>query len=149
MAKEELRQRAIRLLAQRDHSRAELTRKLSSHGSADEVAEVVARMAALELQSDRRFAEQYVRSRGARFGAQRLRRELRQRGIDDELGARAIADALEGDEIDRAQRVWQARFGDAPHDPKEWARQARFLQYRGFSADIIHTVLKGRFDEPA
>ena len=106
-------------------------------------------MAALELQSDRRFAEQYVRSRGARFGAQRLRRELRQRGIDDELGARAIADALEGDEIDRAQRVWQARFGDAPHDPKEWARQARFLQYRGFSADIIHTVLKGRFDEPA
>ena len=149
MTTEELRQRALRLLAQRDHSRAELTRKLSSHGSPDEVAEVVSRMAELDLQSDRRFAEQFVRSRGARFGSERLRRELRQRGIDDGLGARAIAGALEADEFERARRVWQARFGESASDRREWARQARFLQYRGFSTDVIHRVLKGRFDESA
>ncbi|MCB1909320.1 MAG: regulatory protein RecX [Rhodocyclaceae bacterium] len=149
MAKEELRQRALRLLARRDHTRAELTRKLSSYGSPDDVAAVVAHMAELELQSDRRFAEQFVRSRGARYGVARLRRELGQRGVDGTLGALALASELDGDELERARRLWQARFGEAADDRREWARQARFLQSRGFTADVIHRVLKGRFDEPA
>ncbi len=149
MTKEELRQRALRLLAQRDHSRAELVRKLSSFGTPAEIDEVLRRMAELDLQSDRRFAEQFVRSRASRFGAGRLRQELKRRGIAAELGEAALVSELPGDELERAHRVWQARFGQPATDRREWARQARFLQYRGFSSEVIRRLLKGGLDEPA
>ena len=149
MTREALRQRALRLLAQRDHSRAELMRKLAPLGTPGEVAEVIDRMADLDLQSDRRYAESLVRSKASRFGAARLRQEFRQRGISPELGEQALATVATGDELDRARQVWQARFGERPADARAWARQARFLQYRGFASDVIRKVLEGVGDEPA
>jgi len=149
MTKEELRQRALRLLAQRDHSRAELVRKLSSLGTPAEIDEVLRRMAELDLQSDQRFAEQFVRNRAGRFGAGRLMQELKRRGIAADLGEAALASELPASEYERARRVWQSRFGQVAADRREWARQARFLQYRGFSSEVIHRLLKGGFDEPA
>ncbi|MCB1888284.1 MAG: recombination regulator RecX [Rhodocyclaceae bacterium] len=149
MTREALRQRALRLLAQRDHSRAELVRKLASLGTPEEIEAVLDRMTELDLQSDRRFAEQLVRSKASRFGAARLRHELRQRGIADELGDAALASELPDGEFARARTVWQGRFGHLPADARDWARQARFLQYRGFSADVIRQILKGTDHEPA
>ncbi len=149
MTREALRQRALRLLAQRDHSRAELVRKLASLGTPEEIEAVLDRMAELDLQSDQRFADQWVRSKAARFGASRLRHELRQRGISDELGEQALTRALPDDERSRARKVWESRFGQLPADSREWARQARFLQYRGFSTDVIRQILKGSDHEPA
>lgn len=149
MTTEALRQRALKLLALRDHSRAELSRKLSSHGSREEIEEVLDRMAELDLQSDRRFAEQFVRSRAARLGLRRLQNELAQRGIDPDLSAEALHQELPGGELERARALWQRRFGTCPADPRERARQARFLEYRGFSADVIGKLLRGIGDEPA
>jgi regulatory protein len=149
MSEPSLRERALRYLAQRDHSRAELARKLGSHGSAEEVEEVLARMGELGLQSDSRYAEAWVRSKAGRFGAARLRSELARRGVDRELVDEAIAGECVESELDRARSVWRSKFGALPADAREWARQARFLQTRGFAVDVIRKLLKEPRDESA
>lgn len=143
-----LRERALRLLARREHSREELRRKLSSTESADidanALAELLDDLAARRLLSDERFAEQRATVRGTRYGNARLKSELRQRGVAEDL----IAPALEaaGDETARANTVWQRKFGKLPESREEWARQARFLQARGFSGETIRRVLRREDD---
>ena len=149
MATTELRARALRCLARREHSRAELARKLAGHGDAAEVDAVLVRMSELGLQSDSRFAEAWVRGKAARFGSARLRRELSQRGLEAELIDDALAGADLEPELERARALWRTRFGSAPGNAREWARQARFLQSRGFSTDVIRKLLKEPDDEPA
>ncbi|MBN8442000.1 MAG: recombination regulator RecX [Thauera sp.] len=149
MSEPSLRERALRYLAQRDHSRAELARKLGSYGSAEEIEAVLARMSDLGLQSDSRFAAAWVRSKAGRFGAMRLRSELARRGLERELVDEAIAGECVESELDRARTVWHAKFGAAPADAREWARQARFLQTRGFAVDVIRKLLKEPIDESA
>lgn len=141
-----LREKALRLLARREHSRAELARKLEEEGNENDVTVLLTRFEECGLISDARFAEQFVSSRASRFGARRLQHELKLRGVpEDEAGA---ALALIGqDETTRARVVWARRFDVAPHDAKSWARQARFLQSRGFSADSIRKVLREQPDD--
>lgn len=149
MAETSLRERALRHLARRDHSRAELTRKLATHGSAEEIEAVIARMGELGLQSDTRYAEAFVRVKAARFGAARLRNELSRRGVERELIDEAIAGECSTPEIERARMVLYSRFHAPPIDAREWARQARFLQTRGFASDLIRKLLKEPYDESA
>jgi regulatory protein len=149
MAETSLRGRAIRLLAQRDHSRAELARKLAGHGSEQEIDATLERMIELGLQSDSRFAQAWIRSKSGRFGVARLRHDLAQRGVDREIIDSALASECPSDEIDRARAVWAARFGHRARDRREWAKQARFLQGRGFSSAVIGKLLKENPDEPA
>jgi regulatory protein len=144
-----LRERALRHLARRDHSRAELARKLAAHGDSEEIEAVIERMGELGLQSDPRYAEAFVRSRASRMGASRLRRELQQRGIDSELIASTLAEAELEPETERALGVLRSRFQQPPADAREWARQARFLQARGFAPDLIRKLLKEAYDETA
>ena len=149
MPEPSLRERALRHLARREHSRAELARKLAPHGSADEIDDVLDRITELGLLSDHRFAEAWVRSKAARFGTARLRRELAQRGVDrDTIDAAVDAEAGD-DDLDRARAVWRGKFGATPADAREWARQARFLQGRGFGTDVIRKLLKENPDESA
>ena len=144
-----LRERALPHLARRDHSRAELTRKLAAHGDADEIDAVIERMGELGLQSDTRYAEAFVRGKAGRFGASRLRSELARRGIDRDLIDEAIAGECVESEADRARAVLRGRFTEPPADAREWARQARFLQTRGFAPDLIRKLLKEPYDESA
>lgn len=142
----ELRQRALRLLARREHSRAELTRKLAAHGTEEEIANVLTQLETEGLLSDARAAGAYVRGHASRFGAARLRQDLRCRGLDPEL---ADADfAAIDDELERGRAVWAKKFPAEPTDAREWARQARFLQGRGFSTEIIRKLLKRPRSEP-
>ncbi len=83
-----LHERALRCLAQREHSRVELARKLGGLGSEDEVNTELDRLAELGLLSDARFADAYVRAKASRFGASRLRMELSRRGVPPEPPAR-------------------------------------------------------------
>ena len=149
MGEPSLRERALRHLARRDHSRAELARKLSAHGDADEIEAVIERMGELGLQSDTRYAEAFVRGKAGRFGASRLRSELARRGIDRDLINEAIAGECVESEGDRARAVLRGRFTEPPADAREWARQARFLQTRGFAPDLIRKLLKEPYDESA
>lgn len=138
-----LRQRAVALLARREHSRAELARKLGRFAAdAAEIDAVLDELGRRKLLSDDRFAEARARSLGARVGAARLEYELRARGVDAAAIARVTA-AARSSEIDRARAAWQKRFGRAPAGAAERAKQARFLQSRGFSFEAIRRIVGG------
>ena len=149
MGEPSLRERALRHLARRDHSRAELARKLAPHGETAEIEAVIERMRELGLQSDERYAEAFVRSKATRFGAARLRNELARRGIDRDRIDEALAGECVESEAERARAVLRGRFSSPPADAREWARQARFLQTRGFAPELIRKLLKEPYDESA
>jgi regulatory protein len=129
------------MLARREHSRAELVQKLSADGTREDIQAVLDQLEQSGLLSDARFAESFVSSRAARFGTARLRHSLRAKGIADVIIAAALpADA--DSEINRAREVWRRKFATPPVDRADYARQARFLQQRGFTGDTIRKVLK-------
>ena len=137
-----LRVRAMRYLARREHSRAELRAKLLPHVQENEDVDAV--LDDLEKRnwlSDARAAELMVSVRRPRFGTQRIAHELRQKGIAENLIGDVLP-KLKATELDAAREVWQKRFGALPHDQKEKAKHVRFLQSRGFSLDVIFKVLK-------
>jgi regulatory protein len=136
-----LKGKALRMLARREHSRAELTHKLSANGSREDIQTMLDQLEQSGLLSDARFAEAYVSSRAARAGNAKLRHSLRTKGVADDIIAAALPAPGEG-EIERARAVWRRKFGAAPIDRSDYARQARFLQQRGFATDIIRKVLK-------
>lgn len=141
-----LRERALRFLARREHARAELARKLAPHAeSAEQLAALLDELAARRLLSDARYAEMRVNARGARYGDARLAHELRTQGVADELVAEALAAG--GDELSRARAVWLRKFGAAPADATERAKQMRFLMSRGFAGETIRRVLRGDFED--
>ncbi len=143
MGVKEIRKKAMDLLARREHSRTELQRKLRQRfvDSEDEIALQLDRLAAEGLQSDQRFTDSYLRMRAqAGFGPQRIRLELRERGIADS----DIAAALRDTEIDwtaQLQRVYDKKFAGSPaEDTREVAKRQRFLHYRGFDAEQIRNL---------
>jgi len=146
-----LRGRAVKLLSRRDHSRAELSEKLAPLGSSDEINAVLDQLEQSGLLSDARAATAYVRGHAARFGAAKLRHSLHARGISAELIQSTLAQPELSGELQRARELWQRKFGKQPvpdaRDAKDWARQARFLQSRGFSVEIIRKLLTARDDE--
>jgi len=139
-----LRERALRCLARREHSRAELTRKLAPH--AEDAAEIERLLDELEGRgwlSERRVVEQVVHARRSRFGARRIERELLQKGISEDNVAAARSQLKEG-ELEAARAVWLRKFGGRPAArPADRARQVRFLQGRGFDLEVILKVIKG------
>ena len=144
-----LRGRAVKLLARRDHSRTELSKKLTPLGTTEEINAVLDQLEQTGLLSDARAAAAYVRGHAARFGAAKLKHTLRAKGVSADLIAASLAQHELGDELQRARELWQRKFGAAPAggDARAWARQARFLQSRGFSTEIIRKLLKSRDDD--
>jgi regulatory protein len=136
-----LKGKALRMLARREHSRAELAQKLADEGTREDIQAVLDQLERSGLLSDARFAESFVSSRAARVGNARLRHDLRAKGIADDLIAAALP-AEADSEIERARNVRRRKFDAPPADRADYARQARFLQQRGFAADIIRKVLK-------
>ena len=136
------------LLARREHSRRELQGKLLQRGfEPARIEQVVAELAGEGLQSDARFAAAYVHQRRERgYGPVRIRQELQQRGVAEDL----IADCLDGSDTDWSGQARQARCkrfgGRPPANLHERARQTRFLQYRGFSSADIRRVLDEKPD---
>jgi len=138
-----VRTAALALLAGRDFGRAELARRLERRGYPAEVVTVVVDgLVAERLLSESRFVEQFVRQHAGRgHGPARIRAELRERGVPD-TEIDAGLDAAAEDWARRAREVRRRRFGmSPPGDYAERARQARFLQYRGFSNEQIRAAL--------
>ncbi|WP_242521654.1 regulatory protein RecX [Motiliproteus sp. SC1-56] len=143
---QELYEVAIGLLARREHSRRELSDKLRGRaGDGGALDRVLDRLAEEGLQSDVRFAASFVRARVERGqGSLRIRQELGQKGVDSETQALALEDC-EVDWFERALAVKVKRFGGAPpEDRREYARQARFLSYRGFTGEQVQYALENR-----
>jgi regulatory protein len=142
----EARQVALKLLTRREHARGELREKLMAKGCTGAIAEeVVSRLESERLLSDDRFVESFLAARRARgYGPVRIREELRQRGVADETIGRWLD--MNGREWrDDLKVVRRKKFGARmPKSYSERAKQARFLQYRGFTADQIQTILNDR-----
>ncbi|GAB4168205.1 MAG: hypothetical protein Fur0039_06330 [Rhodocyclaceae bacterium] len=136
-----LRERALGLLARREHSRAELARKLARDADAGEIDAALDRLEREGYLSDERFAEAFVASRCARYGLARLRSDLRRRGVREPLIGEVLG-ALAPTEIERAREVWKRRFGCVPAGPRDYARQARFLEARGFGSEVLRALLR-------
>ena len=137
----DLRERALRLLARREHSRAEFARKLGQAGFATE--DIVPLLDEFETRnwlSDQRFAESWVADHRARAGSVKLAYELRQRGVRDDVIEAVLGDNRDS-ELERAREVWKKKFGTPPADAGEKARQMRFLQSRGFTSDVIRRAI--------
>ena len=135
---------AVRLLSRREHSTEELRRKLAARGYAEDgIATVVEKLAAKKLVSDQRFVSSYVQHHARRGqGPVRIRAELRQQGITDSQIEQEVS-AEETDWSRLAGEVRRRKFGaELPRTASERAKQARFLQYRGFNSDQIRAALK-------
>jgi len=141
-----LRSRALGLLARREHSRAELQRKLAPHTEdPQELIDLLDDLAQRGWLSDARFAEALVHDKQAKFGTSRLAYELRERGVEESVIRDQLAE-LKDSELERARQVWQSKFGVFPEDAKARAKQMRFLQSRGFGLEVISKVLRGYVD---
>jgi regulatory protein len=149
-----LRARALQYLARREYSRAELRGKLLPHkqAEADDVFDsrqaqpvdldaLLNDLAARGWLSDERAATQLIHAKRSRFGTQRITYELRQKGISEELISAALPE-LKDSELAAAREVWKKKFGTAPQDEKEKAKQVHFLQSRGFALDVVFKVLR-------
>ncbi len=138
-----LRERALRLLARREHSRAELVRKLAAHVRAeDDLESLLEDLLRRKLLSEERYAESRAHALSRKYGAARIAHELRVKGLDKGLAEQASG-AARATEVERAREIWRRKFRVAPKTREERARQMRFLQSRGFSFDAIRAVVGG------
>ena len=141
-----LKGRALRLLGNREHSRAELERKLAAHeAEPGQLQRVLDELQTKGFIDEQRVVDSVVHRRAPRLGAGRIRQELQGKGVPPALVSEAVS-ALRATELQRAREVWQRRFGAVPDDAKERARQSRFLAARGFSGEVIRRVLKAQDD---
>ena len=142
-----LKGRALRYLAAREHSRAELERKLKAHEETPgQLAHVLDDLQAKDFISEARVVDSVINRRAGRFGAARIKYELLNKG----LGAEAVAEAvtrLKGTELERAQDIWRRRFGELAADAAGRAKQMRFLAGRGFGGEVIRRVVSQLDDD--
>ena len=136
-----LKGRALRLLSGREHSRAELQRKLRSFEEAPgELAAVLDELQAKDFISEQRVIESVINRRSAKLGTARIQQELQGKGLDPQAVADAVSD-LRTTELARAREVWRKKFGEPALDAKARASQMRFLASRGFGGDVIRRVV--------
>jgi regulatory protein len=128
------------LLARREHSRLELTRKLRRRYPLDELEAALEALASEGLLSEPRFALAFARERMLRgYGPLRIVAELGERGVSEATAASALQEVCEEEGVDwrlQAQAALHKKFGieALPADYTERARCLRFLNYRGFPA---------------
>lgn len=136
-----LRYAAMSLLARREHSCLELRQKLLKRYPEPELVEtVVQNLAAEALQSDDRFAEAFVSMRKNRGqGPVRIIGELQQRGVSEAIYSRYI-DPSDEHWVESARTVCLRKYGSFASKPAQRAKQMRFLQYRGFTAEQIRRL---------
>ncbi len=137
-----LRARALALLARREHSAGELQRKLQPYvEEGDDLQALIQDFIQRGWISDERFAELVVNAKQKRYGSLKLAHALREKGVADALIAQATEEV---DDVANARMIWQKKFREAPASREEWAKQARFLQSRGFGFDVIKKVLNNQ-----
>jgi regulatory protein len=134
---------AIGWLARRDLSRAELSQRLRRRGiEPTEIERVLDDLVLLGYLSDARYAIAVVAQRKGRYGKRAIAHALSERGIAPDDAANALSQLAGSDESADALTLWQRRFGQAPRDERDKARQVRFLQARGYPLSVALSVLR-------
>jgi regulatory protein len=134
---------AVRMLARRDYSRAELSQRLARRGIArEDIERALDELAAAGYLSDARYAQALVAQRSGRYGKRAIAHALREKGIDAPDAQAAMAPLATTDEAADAMALWQQRFGVAPSNQREKAQQVRFLLSRGYGLSVALRVLR-------
>ncbi len=140
-AQPSLKNRALRLLSGREHSRAELERKLQGFEELPgSLAQTLDELQAKGFISEARVIESVLNRHAAKLGAARIKQELQGKGLNPQAVIEALA-VLKETEFERAQEVWRKKFGSPPADAQAIARQMRFMTARGFGSDIVRRVV--------
>ena len=160
-----LKARALRLLSLREYSRKGLASKLEESEARrlqraslnNKEPEVSGKPIALQIEevlddfeargwlSDERFAESLARRRSERYGPRKIQEELQRAGVDSNKTL-DLLQSLRDSEFERAKELWLRKFGSMAQEPKERARQYRFLASKGFSSAIVAKIIGGRSD---
>ena len=134
---------AVRMLARREYSRAELAQRLARKGlPRDEIEQALDALAEGGYLSDARYANAVVAQRSGRYGKRAIAHALREKGITAPDAHAAMVPLADTDEFADATALWQQRFGAAPANEKEKARQVRFLLSRGYGLSVALRVLR-------
>lgn len=145
-----MKQRALEYLGKREYAYVELTHKLKPYAESDdpraEIKTLLDDFVERGWLSDARFTEQITHVRQRKFGGHRIAKELREKGVSDDLIAKAL-DSIKDNELGNAQSVWQKKYGQVAASREEWAKQARFMQSRGFDISVIKVVLANQNNE--
>ncbi|MGP1677442.1 MAG: recombination regulator RecX [Burkholderiales bacterium] len=137
-----LHERALAMLARREHTRAEMTRKLSPHAeSPEQIEQLLDALAARGWLSEARYAESRANTLARKFGSRKIQYDLRSRGVSAEIVEQTLERSL-AQELENCRAAWQKKFGVLPQSAAERGRQMRFLAGRGFSAEAVREVLK-------
>jgi regulatory protein len=140
----ELKARALRHLARREHSRAELERKLAPHApDAEALRALLDQLEDRKQLSNERFAEQRAHVLARKYGPARIRHDLKAKGVAEHLIERASA----ASELEAARAILQRKYRAPAATREERARRARFLQGRGFSAEVVHRLVLRDLEE--
>ena len=143
---------ALRILTRRDHSRAELRKRLTDKGfDAEQVETTLQRCLDLGYLDDARYALTRATSlmNQGRAVGHRVLADLRQRGVSEELAEQALAAAREAcDEETLLADLLTRRFPEFNYDTApagEKRRVVNFLQRRGYQTGRIldHLMRKG------
>ncbi len=142
-----LRERALGYLSRREYSYKELQQKLQTYAEEqDDLPALLEDFKQRGWLSEERYTEQVVHARKGKFGSLRVAHELREHGVAEDLVAKAVAE-VKSDEVANARAICRKKFDALPTNREQWAKQARFLQSRGFSFDVIKQVLRDDPDE--
>ena len=134
----ELKARALRYLVRREHSRLELERKLAPYAESQQaVQDVLDGLLSRKHLSDERFAEERARSLSRKYGSAKIRQDLKERGVADEV----IEKLPTVDELARARSILSRKYREPATSREERAKRARFLQGRGFSYEVISQLV--------
>ncbi len=142
-----LRSYAFAVLTRREYSKADLIEKLALYAqNREEVLGLVEEFAQENYQSDQRVAEMTVRSQVRKGkGPNRIKLALHSKKLDQSL---VREDLKEIDWYAQAYELKVKKYGTAvAKDPKEKAKQIRFLQYRGFEMDAIFKAISRKPNE--
>ena len=143
-----LKKRALYYLGKREYSRLELQKKINAFAQELEIDTQNIKNLLNDLEgnnwlSDQRFTEQFIFSKKNKYGVEKIRYELKMRGVDDTIINSELV-KIKSENYLLAKKIWSKKFDDTPHSQEERNKQKRFLQGRGINIELIHKILSGK-----
>ena len=143
-AKISLLGRGIRYLSLREHSEAEIRKKLHPYAeNEEELNHVILQLKSKNFLSNERFSDSLIYKKANTLGSHRIAYELRQHDLDPEIISKHLVN-LNKSESRRAYDVWLKKFGTLAKEPKDLAKQIRFMVSRGFDQELVYRIVRGK-----
>jgi len=143
-----LKKRSLYYLGKREYSRLELQKKINAFAEelkldTQNIKNLLNDLEGNNWLSDQRFTEQFIFSKKNKYGVEKIRYELKMRGVDDTIINSELV-KIKSENYSLAKKIWAKKFDNTPHSQEERNKQIRFLQGRGINIELIHKILSGK-----